>query len=240
MGEVLSICFLPPSPSSFTRAQHGFPFLSHVLSLLPHHLTAVSRMFTLWGDLAPEEERDGRSIPYRDKMENELMETENRIEFMAPDCWGCLQVIGISGSGNKYPFAGWGGVSGPHGTREGFRESDISLRPITQFTHLIGKWRLLEWNTGSCPSPCSAWEVWTSSVCLCPLVALLWVLRLLTLPPVPLIEQLLLCSDVSFTAMWRLYSWSISYSSSCAVYCFLQDKIPPTSHTHHSKSYFVL
>ena len=109
MGEVLSICVLPPSLSSFTRAQHGFPFLSHVLSLLPHHLTAVSRMFTLWGDLAPEEERDGRSIPYRDKMENELMETENRIEFMAPDCWGCLQVIGISGSGNKYPFAGWGG-----------------------------------------------------------------------------------------------------------------------------------
>ena len=109
MGEVLSICFLPPSPSSFTRAQRGFPFLLHVLSLLPHHLTAVSRMFTLWGDLAPEEERDGRSIPYRDKMENELMETENRIEFMAPACWGCLQVIGISGSGEHISFCRVGG-----------------------------------------------------------------------------------------------------------------------------------
>ena len=46
MGEELSICFLPPSPSSFTGAQSGFPFLSHILSLLPHQLTAFSRMFT--------------------------------------------------------------------------------------------------------------------------------------------------------------------------------------------------
>lgn len=47
-------------------------------------------------------------------------------------------MIGISGSGEQISF-GLGGVPGPHGTREGFCESDTSLWPITQFIHLIGE-----------------------------------------------------------------------------------------------------
>ena len=126
------------------------------------------------------------------------MEIEHRIEFMPP----CL--LRVSPHDRHLWFWGtnilWvgGGVPGPHGTREGFCESDTSLWPITQFIHLIGEWRLLEWNTGGCLCPCSPWEVWTSSVYLCPLVALLWVFRLLILPAVPLIEQLRLTCVLMF------------------------------------------